>query len=134
MSGLLKTFNNYWAAHESYAHSRTTFHLYATCTSPKILQNLGFSLFLGITAFPREIENSACAKFWEANKVHYGRCASGVCLKKTKWQMESQKAQHVPFPLQWGSFSGEGTGHLADWFGNRFGTNTKLLRGVIGPV
>ena len=34
MNSLLKTFNSSWAAHESYAHSRTTFHLYATCTSP----------------------------------------------------------------------------------------------------
>ena len=24
------------------------------------------------------IENNAYAKFWVANKVHYGRCASGV--------------------------------------------------------
>ena len=30
---------------------------------PKILHNLCFSLLLGITATPREIENNACAKF-----------------------------------------------------------------------
>ena len=30
---------------------------------PKILLNLCFSLLLGITAIPREIENNACAKF-----------------------------------------------------------------------
>ena len=47
---------------------------------PKILHNLCFSFLLGITAVPREIENYAYAKFWGANKVHYGRCASGVQL------------------------------------------------------
>ena len=36
-----------------------------------------FSFLLGVTAVPREIENYAYAKFLEANKVHYGRCASG---------------------------------------------------------
>ena len=62
---------------------------YATCTSsimhslcaPKILHNLFFSLLLGITVIPREIENNAYAKFeggGGANKAHYGKCASGV--------------------------------------------------------
>ena len=32
---------------------------------PKILHNLCFSFLLGITAFSRETENSAYAKFWE---------------------------------------------------------------------
>ena len=51
---------------------------YATCTSP-IMHLICFSFLLrGITAVPREIENNAYAKFWGANKVHYGRCASGV--------------------------------------------------------
>ena len=51
---------------------------------PKILHNLCFSILVGITAIPREIENNACAKFggwWGgggANKAHYGKCASGV--------------------------------------------------------
>ena len=40
---------------------------------PQILHNLCFSFLLGITAVPREIENNAYAKFWGANKVHYGR-------------------------------------------------------------
>ena len=31
--------------------------------APKILHNLFFSLLLGITAIPREIENNAYAKF-----------------------------------------------------------------------
>ena len=35
---------------------------------------------LGITAVQREIENNAYAKFWAANKVHYGKCESGVGL------------------------------------------------------
>ena len=47
---------------------------------PKILHNLCFSFLLGITPFPGEIENSAStyAKFWGANKVHYGNRGSGV--------------------------------------------------------
>ena len=44
----------------------------------KKLLNLCFSFLLGITAVPREIENNASAKFWGTNKVHHGRCASGV--------------------------------------------------------
>ena len=52
----------------------------ASYLPPKILHNLCFSFLLGITAVPREIENNAYAKFWGANKVHYGRCASGLCI------------------------------------------------------
>ena len=44
------------------------------------LHNLRFSFLLGITAVPIEIENNAYAKFWRANKVHYMKCGSGVCL------------------------------------------------------
>ena len=53
----------------------------ATYLSPrpqKILHNLCFSFLLGIKAVQREIENNAYAKFWGANKVHYGKCESGV--------------------------------------------------------
>ena len=45
----------------------------------KILHYLCFSFLLGITAASREIENKAHAKFWGANKVHYGEFGSGVC-------------------------------------------------------
>ena len=45
--------------------------------APQIFNNLSFSFLLGITAVPREIENNAYAKIWGANKMHYGRCASG---------------------------------------------------------
>ena len=50
------------------------------CPSPppphkKILHNLCFLFLLGITAVQREIENNAFA-----NKVHYGKCESGVWL------------------------------------------------------
>ena len=44
------------------------------------LHNLCFSFLLGITAVLRDIENNAYAKFWGANKVHYGKCGSGVYL------------------------------------------------------
>ena len=46
----------------------------------KILHNLCSSFLLGITAVQREIQNNAYAKFWGANKVHYGKCESGVWL------------------------------------------------------
>ena len=46
---------------------------------PKISHSLCFSFLLGITAVPREIENNAYARFWGANEVYYGRCASGKC-------------------------------------------------------
>ena len=45
--------------------------------APQILQNLCFSFQLGITGIPREITNNAYAKFWGANKVPFGRRASG---------------------------------------------------------
>ena len=44
----------------------------------KILHNLCFSFLLGLTAVPREIEYTAHAKFLGANKVHYGKCGSGL--------------------------------------------------------
>ena len=59
---------------------------YVTCTSPImhlichpkfcITFVLHFSWVL--PAVLREIENNAYEKFWDANKMHYGRCASGV--------------------------------------------------------
>ena len=36
-----------------------------------------------IIAVPREIENTAYAKFWEAKKAHYGRYASGVYWRRS---------------------------------------------------
>ena len=30
------------------------------------------------------MKNKGCAKFWGANKVHYGRCASGVSLHQQR--------------------------------------------------
>ena len=45
---------------------------------PQILHDLFSSFLLGIAAVPREFENNTYANFWEANKVHCGRCASGV--------------------------------------------------------
>ena len=75
--------------------------MYPICAPPpppQILHYLCFSFPLGITAIPREIESNAYAIFVvvvvvviivflggggggaEANKLHYGRCASGVLL------------------------------------------------------
>ena len=44
--------------------------------------------------------------------------------KKEKCGQSSQKALRVPSPLQWGRFLR----------GGKFGTNTKLLRAVTGPI
>ena len=66
------------------------------------MHNLCFSFLLGITAVPKEIENNAYAKFWGANKVHYGKCGSGVLTINDRmtpahandiWRLHSQK-QH----------------------------------------
>ena len=47
------------------------------------LHNLRFSFLLGLTAVPREIENTADAKFLGGKKVHYGKGGSGVCQYNT---------------------------------------------------
>ena len=57
------------------------------CFPAKILQNLCFSFFLGITVVPRETEDNAYAKFWGANKVHYGRCASGESYMRVMYHL-----------------------------------------------
>ena len=67
--------------------SHARFLLYATSTSlimhlicppPQILHNLCFSFLLGITAVLREIEKQCLCKISGGNKVHYGKCGSGV--------------------------------------------------------
>ena len=79
-----------------FSHTSITLWSFATSTFPimqlicprppphprrkKKLHNLCFSFLLGITAVPRETENNAYAKVWGANKVHYGKCGSGVWL------------------------------------------------------
>ena len=61
-----------------------------------------------------------------------------LCLKRQNSEWTSQKALRVRFLLQWGRFVREGDGfflgRLANCFGSRFGTNTKLLRGLTGPI
>ena len=57
--------------------------------------------------------------------------------KRQNGRQNSQKALHVPFPLQGPNFAGRGqviSGRLANRFGSQFGTNTKLLLVVIGPI
>ena len=47
----------------------------------------------------------------------------------------TQRGLCVSLPFNWADFCGEGTGHFtSSGFGSRFGTNTKLFRGVIGPI
>ena len=52
-------------------------------TPSQILHNLCFSFLLDLTAVPREIENTAYAKFGGAKKVRYGKGGSGVCQYNT---------------------------------------------------
>ena len=71
--GLIKKITTLHIRHLDISHN-------ASYLPPKILHNLCFSFLLDIPAVPTEIENNAYAKLWGANKVHYGRCASGVCI------------------------------------------------------
>ena len=64
--------------HFHISHNATYLSPPAPLPPKKILHNLCFSFLLGITAVQREIENNAYAKFWGANKVHYGKCESDV--------------------------------------------------------
>ena len=73
-----------------------------TLFAPQILHTLCFSFFLGITAVPREIENNAYAKFWGTNKVHCGRCASGVYWPTVTW-LENGRALGARMACSWGN-------------------------------
>ena len=60
------------------------------------------------------------------------------CQKRQNGGRNFQKALRVPFHRSMGPiFTGRGRvtpGRLANRFRSRFGTNTTLLRGVIGPI
>ena len=69
--------------------SHTPLHISqnAPYLSPKILHNFSLSFLLGITAVQEKSKTKLMQKLeegggggWGANKVHYGRCASGVWL------------------------------------------------------
>ena len=60
-------------------YATSTFPMMHLICLPKFYITFFFPFLLDITAIPREIENNAYAKFWGANKVHYGKCGSGVC-------------------------------------------------------
>ena len=49
---------------------------------PKFCISIVFNFFLGRLYYPGEMKNQGYAKVWGANKVHYGRYASGV------WRIE----------------------------------------------
>ena len=59
-------------------------------------------------------------------------------LKKTKWRTAHPEGVTCPTPTSMGPISaGRGrviSGRLANRFGSQFGTNTKLLPGVISPI
>ena len=74
-----------WDLQSSQENLKTIFirHLHiphnAHYLTPKISRSLCFSFLVDITAIPRETENNAYVRFWGANKVYYGGCASGKC-------------------------------------------------------
>ena len=47
---------------------------------PKILDKHSFQFLLGRLQYPGEMKNKGYAKVLGANKVHYGRCASGELM------------------------------------------------------
>ena len=76
--------------------------------------------------------------YWAARQGNaQSRNTSCSCRKKTKWSERNfQKTVHVPLSLG-PIFAGRGrliSGRLANRLGSRFGTNTKLFCGVIGPI
>ena len=73
---------------------------------PKNLHNLCFSLLLGITAVLREIENNAYAKFWGANKVHYGRYAIGEFREHKAREIVCKQVMVALFLLSIGRWEG----------------------------
>ena len=51
----------------------------------KILHNYCFQFLLGrLYKYPGEVKNKGCAKFWGANKVHYGKRGSGVTVLRKR--------------------------------------------------
>ena len=87
--------------------------IYATCTSPimhlfcpQILHC--FQFLLGRLWYPGEIKNKGYAKFWGANKVHYGRCTlSGV------WSKRHEFIINLFFPVWIKTY------HIASSWGNK---------------
>ena len=81
--------------------------------------------------------------YWAARKGNFqSRITFCLCRRKTKWRTELPEGFAYPTtplpPASMGPISaGRGrviSGRLANRFGSRFNTNTKLLRGVIGPI
>ena len=60
--------------------SRSPFFLVPT-TSKCLLASYVFNFFWDGCNTQEKKKNKGYAKFWRANKVHYGRCASGVSRK-----------------------------------------------------
>ena len=79
--------NNNGGGNENVFLKKAIRHLHIShntpCLPPTILHNLCSSFLLGITAIPKEIENNAYAKFWGANKGHFGRCACGEWVRNS---------------------------------------------------
>ena len=78
---------------------------------------------------------SQCVNYRAACECNaQSRNESHLCQKRTKWWVELQENFACPTLASWGWFLRGGEGHLANRLGSWFGMNTKLLRGVIGPI
>ena len=55
---------------------------------PKILHMHCLQFLLGVKMAPRETGNNAYAKFLAANRVHYGKCGSGVYTKTNHLEVQ----------------------------------------------
>ena len=66
----------------NFVHAPLAHLPYCTLFAPQNFAQALFSISLGIAVIPRRNEmkkkKKGYAKVWEANKVLYGRCASGV--------------------------------------------------------
>ena len=73
-SGQLRVISRQLEAHMRHLHISHN----ASFLPPKILHKHCYQFLLGRLLYPGEIKNKGYAKYWGANKVDYGRCASGV--------------------------------------------------------
>ena len=72
-------------------HATSTFHVMHLIYSPppppqkKIFHHYFFQFLSGrLYKYPGEVKNKGCAKFWGANKVHYGKRGSGVTVLRKR--------------------------------------------------
>ena len=57
-----------------------------------MLHKYCFQFLLGRLYYPGETKNKGYEKFWEANKVHYGKCGSGVKVLRKRDEIGEVRA------------------------------------------